>query len=84
MIRQIQRQAEHEGRGPDALAALRRVYQRLRREASDLGEPTYRLPGLRLQMRTCAVGPLLVDFAVHEDRPVVFVKGMKLLSVRRS
>jgi hypothetical protein len=84
MIRQIQRQAEREGRGPLALAALREIERRLQREAGDLGEPTYRLPSLQLQMRTCAVGPLLVDFAVHENKPVVFVKGMKLLSRRRS
>ena len=79
-LRQIQRQAAREGRGPQILAALRLIRQRLQRDPNKVGEPLYRLASLRLQVRTVVIGPLLVHFAVHEARPLVFLKGVKLLS----
>jgi hypothetical protein len=39
----------------------------------------YRLPALRLKVRHGAMGPLLIYFAVHEDKPLVFIKGVALL-----
>jgi hypothetical protein len=32
-----------------------------------------------MEIRTAVVGPLAVDFAVCEDQPLVFIKGVKLL-----
>jgi hypothetical protein len=32
-----------------------------------------------MRVRTVACRPLVVDFAVSEDRPPVFIKGVKLL-----
>ena len=84
LIRQIQRQAEREGRGEKVLASLHHIYERLQEDPHHLGEALYRLPSLRLQMHTCAVRPLVVDFAVHLDKPLVFIKGVKLLSERDS
>ena len=49
-----------------------------------MGEPLYRLPTLRLWMRTVVVAPLVIDFAVSEDRPIVYIKSGKLLSVHGS
>jgi hypothetical protein len=79
-LRDIQRRAKREGRGEKALAALRHICQRLQDDPLTLGEPLYRLPGLRMQVRTCVVRPVLVDFAVCEDHPLVFLKGVKLLT----
>jgi hypothetical protein len=61
--------------------AFRRIVGRLELDPHSVGEPAYRLPGLRLQVRTTVVPPLVVDFAICEDRPIVFIKGVKLLSV---
>jgi hypothetical protein len=80
MIRQIQRQAEAEGRGSQALAALHKIQQRLQQDPTEFGEANYRLSVLRVEVRTCVVAPLVVDFAVHMDQPLVFIKGVKLLS----
>jgi hypothetical protein len=44
------------------------------------GEPLYRLPALRLLVRHAMVAPLVVDYAVYEERPVVFIRGFKVLS----
>ena len=78
-LRELQRQASREGRGDEFLEAVRQVYQNLRNQPTSFGEPLYRLPTLRLQVRSGAVRPLFVNFAVSEDRPLVFIKGVKLL-----
>jgi hypothetical protein len=79
-IREIQRRAEREGRGSRVLAALRLLRDRLRQDPNKVGEPLYRLAALRLQIRTVVIGPLAVDFGVHEVHPLVFIKGVTLLS----
>ena len=78
-LRRLQRRASSEGRGKAFLAAVRKAVERLRRDATRFGEPLYRLPALRLQVRLAVVGPLVLYFAVHEDRPLVFFKSVKLL-----
>jgi hypothetical protein len=45
-----------------------------------LGEPLYRLPVLRMQVRSVAIRPLSVAFAVCEDRPLVYINAVKLLA----
>jgi hypothetical protein len=83
-IRQLQRQTSREGRGPGVLQAVRMVDARLPNEPTEFGEPLYRLPALRLQVRCAAVGPLYVDFGVCEDRSLVFIKSVKLLPAPES
>ena len=79
-VRQLMRRALREGRGREFLLALRMVVERLRRDPHEFGEPLYRLPVLRMQVRCALVRPLYVDFAVCDDRPLVFLKLVKLLS----
>src|SRR5436305_1917819 len=81
-LRQLQRQTNSGTRKRAIAAAFRRIVERLKLHPFEFGEPSYRLPGLRLQIRTCIVGPLVVHFAVSEDRPLVFIKAVKLLSDR--
>jgi hypothetical protein len=76
----LQRQAAREGRGDQVLAAFKEIVKRLQQDPQGLGEPSYSLSALRLQIRTCSVRPLVVDFGVHLDRPLVFIKGVRLLS----
>ena len=45
----------------------------------DFGEPLYRLPALRMQIRHGAILPLFIDYGVCEDRPLVFIRGVTLL-----
>jgi hypothetical protein len=81
MLRRVHRRATHQGRGKTVTKALRRIVQSLEIDPFQVGEPVYRLPGLRMQVRATVARPLAVDFAVCEDRPLVFIKGVKLLSV---
>lgn len=75
----LYKRAKAEGRAEAFMAAAREIADRLRHEASDFGEPLYRLPALQLEVRHAAVGPLLIYFGVHEDRPLVFIKQVVLL-----
>ena len=76
---ELQKQAKEQGRGEDLLSAIREILRRLSNDPFEFGEPLYRLPALRLQVRHGAVGPLLIYFAIHERRPLVFLKGASLL-----
>jgi hypothetical protein len=83
-IRRIHRQAWLQGRGNAVTRALRHSIRRLELDPFQVGEAAYHLPGLRMQVRTVSVRPLIVDYAICEDRPLVFIKGVKLLSAQDS
>jgi hypothetical protein len=78
-LRKLQRQASSEGRGEAFLNAVRTVIDRLRTEPTTFGEPLYHLPNLRMEVRCALVAPFGVDFGVCEDRPLVFIKAVRLL-----
>jgi hypothetical protein len=80
-LRRVHRRATRQGQGKTVTNALRRIVQSLEIDPFRVGEPVYLLPGLRMQVRTTITRPLVVDFAVCEDRPLVCIKGVKLLSV---
>jgi hypothetical protein len=79
-LREIHDRALHEGRGPEVAEALHILRHRLQRNPSRLGEPLYRLTALQMEIRMVAIGPLVVSFGVCEDRPLVFIKAVSLLS----
>src|SRR5260370_13910060 len=79
-VRQLQRQAWRQNRGKEFLRAFRKAINRLQRSPRAFGEPLYQLPALRMQVRCAVLGPLSIDFGVCEDRPLVFIKEVKLLS----
>jgi hypothetical protein len=81
-IRRAHRKAMRRGQGPALTQALSQIVDRLAMAPLRVGEPLYRLHQLRMQVRTIAVRPIAVDFAVCEDRPLVFIKGIRLLSAR--
>jgi hypothetical protein len=60
-------------------AALRLIHARLQADPLVFGEHKYPLPHLHLTIRTASVRPVFVSYAVHDDRPLVFVRGFKLL-----
>lgn len=78
-IRKLQRRASQAGFGDLVLAAFRQIVARLESDPLDFGEPLYRLPALRMNVRSAAVRPLIVDFSVCEDRPTVFINRFNFL-----
>lgn len=79
-LRKLQNQASREGRGDALLAAFQQVIDQLRSNPTVFGEPVYNLPALGMQVRSASVRPLVVHFAVCEDRPLVFIRATRLLS----
>ncbi|HJT76461.1 MAG TPA: hypothetical protein VJ739_04595 [Gemmataceae bacterium] len=78
-LAQLSSKARQEGAGQEFLAAVREIGRRLRNDPLGFGEPRYRLPALRLLVCEGMIAPLVVNFAVHEDRPLVFIRGFRLL-----
>jgi hypothetical protein len=77
---QFHRKAMLKGTSKQFVSALRRIYERLRKDPQVFGEPLYRLPLLHLQVRQAVILPLEVQYAVHEERPLVFIRSFKVLS----
>jgi hypothetical protein len=76
---ELHQQAGADGIGQEFLAAYRTALERLRHSPRSFGEPLYRLPTLHLVARQAIVRPLVVDWAVHETEPLVFIRAFKLL-----
>ena len=78
-FKQIQKRAKEEGRGEQVLLASHHALHQLSYDPTEFGEPLYRLPAMRLRVRHAAVGPLVIHFAVHDQMPLVFIKGVSIL-----
>jgi hypothetical protein len=78
-LRQIQAKANRQGRGKKAVDAIRKILYRLRTAPQEFGEPLYRLPVLKMQIRQAVIRPLAVNFGVCEEQPLVFLNGIRLL-----
>jgi hypothetical protein len=79
-LRRQARNAAQTGQEEALLSAFRQVIERLREAPHDFGEPLYRLPALRMLLCHGVLRPLAVDFGICEDRPLVFIRGIRLLS----
>ena len=81
-IKLFHKQAIDRGEGREFLAAFQAIEQRLRTDPLVFGESLYRLPALELIVCQAVISPLLVDYAVHKERHLVFIKGFKILKKR--
>jgi hypothetical protein len=79
-LKQIQTDEANKGQGKPFLEVLRALHDRLRRDPQGFGEPLYRLPALRLTIYLALVAPLAVHYAVHDERPLVFIKWVHATS----
>lgn len=79
-VRRKYLEAQQRGTGQQFIHAFRQITQRLRTDPLIFGEPQYRLLALKLSVRQAVVAPIVVDYAVHEERPVVFIRVFKVLA----
>jgi hypothetical protein len=77
-ILKLQEQASNEGRGEKFITTMESVIKKIEHHARSAGEPLYRLPALRMQIRLIAQYPLIIYYAASEDRPVVYIKTVVL------
>ena len=80
-LRQLQRRASREGRGAAFLGAVRTAVQRMQSDPMTFGEPLYRLPALRIDVRCAVIRPLSIHFGVSEVHHIVVIQTVKLLSL---
>ena len=65
------------GKGHQFIDALRGILTRLRDNPKDFGERLYRLPALKLVI--AVIAPIAVDYGVHEEKALVFIRGINVL-----
>jgi hypothetical protein len=82
--KQLMNQAVQEGIGDQVMEAFQRIDDALRADPWLFGEPLYRLRALKLQVRSGMILPVKVSYAVHEERPLVFVRGFHVLPPERA
>src|SRR5207237_328280 len=78
-IEQLKDTAHRERRGAQFVTALRSIVGRLQSNPNRFGERLFSLPAMRLETRCAVVPPIYLDFAVSEERRVVYLRTIKLL-----
>ena len=78
-VRDLHQQAARRGKVKAFRSAYNLLLQRLEIEPDMVGEPRYRLKPTRMKMCCVVLRPLVMDFAISEDSPMVFIKGVRLL-----
>jgi hypothetical protein len=78
-IKRLHQEAAAQGRGQQFLSSLRAIHDRLVNDPLNFGEPAYRLPLLKLMLYYVVVGLVAVDYAVQQEKRLVFLKGVKML-----
>jgi hypothetical protein len=80
LVKQKQREATQAGNGEQFLAAWRIIVERLRTDPLSFGDLLYHLPALKLLVYRAVVASVVVEYAVHDEKPVVFIRVFKVLS----
>ncbi len=78
VIKQLHQQAAQRGEGQQFLTALRTIHHRLHEEPQAFGEPLFHLPALKLLIYQAIVAPLVVHYALHQERPLVIVRSVDM------
>jgi hypothetical protein len=78
-FRSIIAQATQEGRLGRVVRAARRIFNRLRSRPLAFGESRTRHAHAKLLQRAGFSGPLFVEYAVHAEQPIVWIKRFYLL-----
>jgi hypothetical protein len=78
-IKSLHAQAASTGKGHQFLDALRAILKRLRENPKEFGEPVYHLPVLKLTVYQAILAPVVVDFGIHDEKPLVIIRGLSVL-----
>jgi hypothetical protein len=73
------RRAKLNGEGKAFIAALEHVYNRLRLNPQNFGEPKYPLPAMNTVVYLGIHKPLAVGFAIHNTERLVMIRSVQYL-----
>jgi hypothetical protein len=76
-IKTLAQRAKAKGLGTKFVAALKFINDQLRLAPKSFGDPVYRLPALQLTVHNRVYEPLIVAYAVHKHKLLVFVRGLR-------
>ena len=79
-VKDMHLRAAQAGNGVRFVTAFRQIVSKLQEEPLIFGEPLYRLPALKLLVRQGVIAPLVVVYGVYEEKTLVFIRGLKVLS----
>ena len=79
IIEQQQEFASHAGLGQQFSDVLRAIGNRLQAEPGVFGEEKYNYHQLNLQMRLAVVLPVVVEYGLHREKPLVFLRTVFFL-----
>ncbi len=65
------------GQGSVMLATLEMILDGLQKDPATFGYPTRRLPTMEAVQYSALRGPIQVTYAVHNFKPIVFVRAIK-------
>ena len=82
-VKELQRDALRDDCAVEFLDAIKDIIVRLRNDPLAFGEPSFRLPALRMKVRYGMIRPVYISYGVSEDRPIVYIRYMKLLPPAR-
>jgi hypothetical protein len=77
LLLRLHDEAARAGRRAEFLAAVKRISRRLRTDPGSFGEELFDLPALRLTVKVGVVLPVAVEFGVHADRRIVFIRTFR-------
>ena len=78
-IVELHDEALKRGLGEEFLAVLKVVQEQLRTAPATFGDPLYRLPAAKLIVYVRAIFPIVIDYGVHQEKPVVFIRSIALM-----
>ena len=78
-IESEQLRATLDGKGEAFLAAMRYAIARIRHEPLGLGEAIFPLRNAKLIVHLAFLPPLVIEFGVHEELPLVFIRRVSYL-----
>jgi hypothetical protein len=76
-FRELCREAQRIGRLADVEEASQIIEDQLRRQPREFGDPCFPLGKMQADVYVRAVSPLIIYYAVHRTRNVVFVRSVE-------
>jgi hypothetical protein len=77
-LRGLKRLADVAGEGNKFLSSAKRIVDRLATGPLEFGEPRFDLQNMQLQVRVGVYGNLTVQYAVDEERRIVYILNFML------
>ena len=68
------RRAESYERLAEFASAIRSLLEQLVVNPTEIGEPMYRLQGMKMNVRRVALAPVYLEYGVHLTEPLVIVR----------